>query len=344
MRVEQLEYIEAVTRLGSLRRAAEELHLSQPALSEPVRNLERELGVELFERSRSGARVSEQGRELLPHIIDVLDAVDRLRRAADGQHHTTRTVRIGTINVATVPLLLPVIAEFRAVHPTTKVEVVSAQQTDIQRALLEGGFELGLVNFLRGDDGSPDLRSTELLRGRAVVCIRPDSPLAALESVGVADLEAVPLIEMRAGYVMHRLLRRFLQDRTSSIAYSSEGAEMGKLMVAESLGATLLPDYSISGDPPGTQRRHHLPPPGPTRRHRPPHDPAPPNRHHPERSPRPPRDLYGTHPSPRRRPSLIPSRIGRSQPSRSEAERVSLSHSQRCLMDLSGSGCLDSGA
>ena len=79
MRTEQLEYIAAVTRLGSLRRAAEELRLSQPALSETVRNLERELGVDLLERKRSGATMSAEGRELLPHIIDVLDAVDRLR-------------------------------------------------------------------------------------------------------------------------------------------------------------------------------------------------------------------------------------------------------------------------
>ncbi|AEY86686.1 LysR-family transcriptional regulator [Streptomyces hygroscopicus subsp. jinggangensis 5008] len=58
MRTEQLEYIAAVTRLGSLRRAAEELRLSQPALSETVRNLERELGAVLLERKRSGATMS----------------------------------------------------------------------------------------------------------------------------------------------------------------------------------------------------------------------------------------------------------------------------------------------
>lgn len=86
VRIEQLEYIAAVTRLGSLRRAAEQLHLSQPALSETVRNLERELGVDLLERKRSGAKVSDEGRELLPHIMSVLDAVDRLRGAAGDQH------------------------------------------------------------------------------------------------------------------------------------------------------------------------------------------------------------------------------------------------------------------
>ncbi|WP_055489635.1 LysR family transcriptional regulator [Streptomyces sp. TP-A0356] len=249
MRTEQLEYIAAVTRLGSLRRAAEELRLSQPALSETVRNLERELGVDLLERKRSGATMSEEGRELLPHIINVLDAVDRLRAAAGERHRISRTVRLGTVNAATVPLLIPVVRDFRASHPVTQVEVVGAQQTDIHRALLEGGFDLGLVNHLDGDDVPADFESTELLRGRPVVCVRPDSPLASLTTVPVADLLTEPLIAMRSGYVMHRYVHRLLAGRGPSFSYSTDGAEMGKLMVAEGLGATVLPDFSVIGDP-----------------------------------------------------------------------------------------------
>ncbi|WP_405726607.1 LysR family transcriptional regulator [Streptomyces sp. NBC_00028] len=249
MRTEQLEYIAAVTRLGSLRRAAEELRLSQPALSETVRNLERELGVDLLERKRSGATMSSEGRELLPHIINVLDAVDRLRAAAGEQHRISRMVRVGTVNAATVPLLIPAVREFRATHPVTQVEVVGAQQTDIQRALDEGGFDLGLVNHLEGDDVPAGLEGTELLRGRPVVCLRPDSPLAAHDALSVADLLEVPLIAMRSGYVMHRYVHRLLEGRAPSFSYSTDGAEMGKLMVAEGLGVTVLPDFSVIDDP-----------------------------------------------------------------------------------------------
>ncbi|MFJ2645883.1 LysR family transcriptional regulator [Streptomyces sp. NPDC087420] len=249
MRIEQLEYIEAVTRLGSLRRAAEALHISQPALSETVRNLERELGVDLLDRRRSGARISAEGSELLPHIVGVLDAVDRLRRAADDQHRTSRTLRLGTVNAATVPLLVPTIREFRAAHPETQIEVVGAQQADIHRELLEGGLDLGLVNYLQGDDKPPGLHTTELLRGRPVACVRTDSPLAAQRTVSVADLLAQPLIVMRPGYVMHRYVHRLLEGRSPTFSYSTDGAEMGKLMVAEGLGTTILPDFSVTGDP-----------------------------------------------------------------------------------------------
>ncbi len=238
-----------MTRLGSLRRAAEELRLSQPALSETVRNLERELGVDLLERKRSGATMSAEGRELLPHIVGVLEAVDRLRAAAGEQHRVSRMVRVGTVNAATVPLLIPAVEDFRAAHPVTQVEVVGAQQTEIQRALSEGAFDLGLVNHLDGDDTPAGHESTQLLHGRPVVCLRPDSPLAARERVAVEDLLAQPLIAMRTGYVMHRFVHRLLDGRGPAFAYSTDGAEMGKLMVAEGLGVTVLPDFSVVGDP-----------------------------------------------------------------------------------------------
>ncbi|MFE6775412.1 LysR family transcriptional regulator [Streptomyces sp. NPDC057702] len=249
MRVEQLEYLAAVTRLGSLRRAADELHLSQPALGETLRNLERELGVELLDRRRSGTRISDGGRELLPHVADVLAAVDRLRRAARDRQGADRPVRLGTVSAATFSLLMPAIRELRAAHPLTRVDVVAGQQDAIQQHLSEGGFDLGLVSYLHGEQPPSGPHTTELLRGRPVVCVRGDSPLAARGAVTVADLLAHPLIVMRAGYAMHGYVRRLLAGRDPSPSYATDGPEMGKLMVAEGLGVTVLPDYSVVGDP-----------------------------------------------------------------------------------------------
>jgi DNA-binding transcriptional LysR family regulator len=249
MRTEQLEYVAAVARLGSFRRAAEDLHISQPALSETVRNLERELGVEIFQRGRSGASLSEEGRELLSHVAGVIEAVDGLRRAADTHHHSSRMVRVATVNAGTVPVLTPAILAFRAAYPDTQVEVIGAQEGAIHRGLREGALDLGLVTTLAGDDLPPAFDSTTLLTAPPVVCLRPDDPLAADESISVAELLRAPLIVMRAGYLMHRYLHRLLGGRQARVAYSTDGAEMGKLMVAEGLGVTLLPQFSVVGDP-----------------------------------------------------------------------------------------------
>jgi DNA-binding transcriptional LysR family regulator len=249
MRSEQLIYVAAIARLGSYRRAADELHISQPALTATVRNLERELGVRLLERGRSGAQVSDQGRELLPHIGTAIEAIDRLRRAADQQHRTTRVIRVGTVNAATAPLLTQVIARFNGLHRETEVQIVGAQEAVIQTALRDGNFDVGLITQMEGDDAVPDLETTLLLRGHAVVVMPPDHPLTRQQAISPGLLAKEPLIMMRAGYLMHRYLHRLLDGVTPDVTYSTDGAEMGKLMVAERLGICVLPSFSVTGDP-----------------------------------------------------------------------------------------------
>ncbi|HVV91035.1 MAG TPA: LysR family transcriptional regulator [Solirubrobacterales bacterium] len=249
MRIQQLEYAIAVARCGSFRRAAEQLHISQPALSENVRRLEQELGVEIIDRRRSGATISADGRELMPHLFAVIEAADRLKRAADQTHRQSRNVRVGTVTSATVPLLAPTVRAFHELYPDTQVEILSAAQSRIHTALLEGSMDIGLLNYLDGDDLPPEFEATELLRGRPVVCMRPENELAEYPTLRVADLWTRPLIAMRPGFVMHRYLMRLLAGREQAFSYASEGAEMGKQMVAAGLGIAVIPDYSVIGDP-----------------------------------------------------------------------------------------------
>ena len=249
MRIEQLEYIAAVTQHGSLRRASERLHISQPALSEAVSKLERELGVTLLDRRRSGARISRRGRELLQNMVDVLEAVDRLRTAAGDQATGNQVVRVGTVSAATSALLVPAVRVFRATHPGSTVEVVTTQQTEIDQGLLEGSLDLGLVNVLTGDDPPPDLVGADLVRGRPVAVLPAEHALAAEPEVTPDQLRREPFVAMRAGYLMHRFVHRLFGAQMPPVACTTDGAELGKIMVAEGLGLTVLPDYSVVGDP-----------------------------------------------------------------------------------------------
>jgi DNA-binding transcriptional LysR family regulator len=249
VRIEQLEYIAAVTQHGSLRRAGEALHLSQPALSEAVSRLERELGVTLLDRHRSGARISRRGRELQQHMVEVLEAVERLRTAAGDQTTSTRVVRVGTVSTATSTLLVPAVSDVRSAHPLTTVEVVNTQQADLDQGLLDGSLDLGLVNVLEEDDPAPGLVGQDLVHGRAVVVVRGDHPFAQQDEVRIDQLRTEPFVAMRAGYLMHRFSLRLFGSLMPPVCYTTDGAELGKVMVAEGLGFTVLPDYSVAGDP-----------------------------------------------------------------------------------------------
>ena len=249
MRIEQLQYVAAVTQHGSLRRASERLHLSQPALSEAVTKLEKELGVDLLDRLRSGARISRTGRELLPHLVEVLEAVDRLRLAAGDQNAGARTVRVGTVNAATSTLLVPAMRSLHRRWPDTTVEVLTLQQDEIDEGLTDGSIDLGLVNVLGGDDPPVDLIGDDLLHGRPVVVLPEGHPLAAETTVSVEMLRAERFVMMRSGYLMHRFVHRIFGRRLPAVCHSTDGAEMGKALVADGLGVTVLPDYSVIGDP-----------------------------------------------------------------------------------------------
>ncbi|MFF5860500.1 hypothetical protein ACFY8B_33675 [Streptomyces sp. NPDC012751] len=199
-----------MTRLGSPRRADDEVRPSQPALSETVRGLEPEPGVDLPERRRSGAPMSAAGRQPLPHIAGVLEGVGRPWAAAGERHRVSRTARVGTVDAATVPPLIAVLREFRATRPVTRVEVVGARQPDIRRGLTEGGFDLGLVPHLAGDVMPADMEGTEPLRGRPDFPVRgPAGRSAAITFRPLADETArvVPALQRRRADPAPRAVR-----------------------------------------------------------------------------------------------------------------------------------------
>ena len=249
MRIEQLEYVTAVTQHGSLRRASEHLHVSQPALSEAIAKLERELGVTLLDRRRSGARISREGRDLLRGMEEVLEAVDRLKADAGDQRAGVRSIRLGTVHAGTARLLLPAIRGHQRTSPGATVEIRNLQQDEIERSLAEGALDLGLVNLLGGDDFAPDLVGTTLAQGRPVAVLPADHLLTGQDEVTADDLRAQPFVGMRAGYLMHRFAHRFFGSSLPVEWHSTDGAEMGKMMVAEGFGVSLLPDYSVLDDP-----------------------------------------------------------------------------------------------
>ena len=249
MRLEQLEYLATITRHTSLRRASEELHVSQSALSEAVSKLERELGVQLLERQRSGVRISAAGRELLPSITEVLDSVARLRAHAGDGLTASSQLRVGSVSTGTAGVVLPAVRAFQAAHPGATVEIRSLQRAEVVTGLAEGSLDLGLVNVLDGDDLLPDLQAVPLLTGHAVAVVPAGHVLATQPAVHIDDLRSERFVALRPGYQMHRLAQRLFGADQPARRHAADGAEMAKQMVAAGIGVAVLPDFSVAGDP-----------------------------------------------------------------------------------------------
>src|SRR5919107_888048 len=146
----QLEYFVAVARHASFTRAADELWITQSALSQQVRRLEAELGVALLHRSAPGAELTPAGEELLARAERILAEVDRARAALDRHAGATR----GRLRVAATtgdaPLLPAALAAFHHAHPALQLALRHAGAAEAAALVARGAADLAVAT-LHGD-------------------------------------------------------------------------------------------------------------------------------------------------------------------------------------------------
>ncbi len=183
----QLETFLAVAREGSFSRAAKKLFRTQPAVSQTVRKLEQELGEPLFDRSSRDGLLTDAGRLLQGYALRLLNT----RGEALGALEELRQNHTGILSIAanefTCLYLLPVLDEFRRLHPMIKVTVQRSLASRIEEALLNHSTELGMLSF-RPED--PLLRSMVVYRDELAFVVPPRHPLASAKEVGIKQLGA----------------------------------------------------------------------------------------------------------------------------------------------------------
>ena len=180
----------AVAHKRSFSRAAEELSLSQPSVSNQVASLEREIGARLLERAPGGLRLTREGKILLEHADAIAErfelAREQLATAAEGQR---ARLRIGAFPTALAGLVPAAIARLRLHHPDTKVAVDEGTQ-DLPARVRSGELHLAVAfqDTARPRQEPPGLERRDLFREPFMVALAPDHRLAERAEVRLADL------------------------------------------------------------------------------------------------------------------------------------------------------------
>ncbi|MCC3770191.1 LysR family transcriptional regulator [Streptomyces sp. UNOC14_S4] len=190
MEIRQVRYFVVVAEELHFGRAAERLHIVQSAVSQQVRRLERELGVELFDRSPRHVRLTGAGARFLPAARELLVAEERARAAVAGfAGRAARALRLGTSAGlgAHLDRLLDV---FAATAPDVPVELVSAPARQRTEMVASGDLDAA---FVRGGMTAPGLRVVPVWRDPLVAVLPSAHPLADAPDVALADLAALPL-------------------------------------------------------------------------------------------------------------------------------------------------------
>ncbi|HTO48792.1 MAG TPA: LysR family transcriptional regulator [Burkholderiales bacterium] len=237
----QLRAFVAVARLGRFNLAAERLHVTQSALSMLIRELERQLGLRLFDRHTRMVRLTEAGRELLPvaekTLADLETAVSASRELA--------TLRRGRVSVATSTVLagtlLPwAIREFTARFPGIRCVLKDCAEQEIRDRVRVGDVDLGVGTAL---DPDPELAEAPLLEDSITLLCGERHPLGAKRTVAWRELAEQPLIVLGAGSPLRVIVDRALADAGVRVepAYEVSFSSTVISMTAAGLGVAALP-------------------------------------------------------------------------------------------------------
>ena len=197
MELRQLQYFVAVARHGGFTRAAEQLWITQSALSQQVRRLEAELGVALLHRSAHGAELTPAGEELLARAEAILGEVERARAALDRHAGAVR----GRVRVAATtgdaPWLPATLAAFHHAHPRLQLALRHAGAAEAAGLVARGAVDLAVA----GLDGPVPAGVAATLLAEEPMCalLAPDDPLAGAGPLRLEDLRGRAFILAEPG-------------------------------------------------------------------------------------------------------------------------------------------------
>jgi DNA-binding transcriptional LysR family regulator len=245
--LDQLRTFAAVIARGSFSAAAEALHLTQPAVSLQIRELERRLGVTLVERVGRRAAPTAAGRDLLPHVRRIDEAVEGAL-AAVARHRAggAGRVRLGTGATACIYLLPPILRELRRRLPALEIVVHTGNSADILKAIEENAIDLGLVTL---PAPARVLEVTPVYEDELVAVFPAELAPAGAAPVRPAALAARPLVVYeRDGQTRRVIDDWFLRAGLAPQPIMELGnVEAIKELVGAGLGCSVLPRLCVVG-------------------------------------------------------------------------------------------------
>jgi molybdate transport repressor ModE-like protein len=245
--IAQLEALIAVARTGSISAAAEELSISQPAVTGRIQGLERTLGANLFVRTRTGSRLTEAGRALLPHAERAMTAVGAGRRAVgDVLSGSGGRLTIGAAPAVSTYVLPAVLHRFQSEHPLVQLSVRSGHSEEVLDMVLREEVEVGLMRPIQ----HAEVTSTPLYEDRLVLVVHRGHPFGARGEIRMDQMATEHLILFDRTSSYHELTSSiFRQAGIDPRGYLEvDNIDAAKRMVEQRLGIALLPLTSVQAE------------------------------------------------------------------------------------------------
>ncbi|NTJ65555.1 LysR family transcriptional regulator [Agrobacterium rhizogenes] len=250
----QLQYFVAVAEQGSVTRAAQNLSISQSSVTEALKELESDLGVELFDRHPRGLSITHNGHQFLRHATKILATVSDARTSFSGkQNESGGTLNIGVTSLVAGYVLSDLLARYRRACPGVEVSAIEDNGGYLEHLLVGGELDVAVMVISNLRDRMA-LQAEILETSPYRLWLPMGHPLVSADIISVADISREPLImltideiEENTGKLLTALGAR------PHVAFRTRSVEAVRSLVATGAGVALLPDlvyrpWSLEGD------------------------------------------------------------------------------------------------
>lgn len=251
MELRQFAYFVAIAEERNFTRAAERVRIAQPAISQQIRRLERELGEPLFDRVKRGVRLTPAGEALLPHARATLAAARQGREAITALHGLlTGRLRLGTVQHGPNGLA-GTLGRFRREHPGIEITVREAHTGPLLSALAEGELDLAFVGLGPRQRVPAGFGGQVIATEPVVLAVHRDHPLAGQDAVPLSRLRDEAMVTLPEGSGQ----RTMLEDAARSAGFTphviAETSQLRLLLelAASAVGIALVPQSAIGPSP-----------------------------------------------------------------------------------------------
>jgi len=239
MNLKQFEAFYWIARLGSFHAAARHLRVAQPSISARVRELERHLGVSLFDRSGRNARLTPQGRELLNYAGQMLALAGEVEQKIGSRTALVGRVRLGVTSIPAVTWMPKLLRRMAKAYPGIEVEFTVDSSENMRAQLLHGELDIA---FLAGPLSDHSL-ATESLGAVAMAWLASPSLALPDRPLSPADLADVPIITDVRGSFLHQLVLDWFQGghTTPRRHHACSSLPTRLLLARDGIGVAIAP-------------------------------------------------------------------------------------------------------
>jgi DNA-binding transcriptional LysR family regulator len=237
-----------VAKHRSFSKAAEELFISQPAVTKHIKELERKVGMGLIQRRRGGFSLTEAGKILFKdthkissHLMNIENLLEDLKKDHQG------ILKIGTTESYSKGLMPKLLAGFQTSFPFVKIALDVGNSEEIERSLLSYKNDLVLIAVTKG---SHRFESIPFLKEELVIIVSPNHPLAKKRGVSLKELERYPLIIRAKGSTTRRIILQAFQEVGihPSLLIEAGSSEFIKQWVSEGKGVSIIVKRTVEDE------------------------------------------------------------------------------------------------